>query len=299
MRNRYTQRTTADEIAEDFKTNAREALDAGTRYMGVARDWFLQRAEDMQQRLSEHRSQTRRGQPDVEEDLLAQAYRDAGRYARGDYRRPPQDTATGHEEDEVARGRRPASSAGTRPDWDREQGIPPAPKQGDGKHARQGHAVHAYGYRGMGPRDYQRTDARIAEDINERLYDSDAVDARDIAVQVNQGIVLMTGTVPHRWMKHLAEDLAERCRGVADVENQVRVHHQSPEEHAAFSGARSTVSTHASVDGSTASSSAPGNASAGQTDAGAPKRATHVHEPGDTIGTGSRAATPPGGGTPH
>lgn len=291
MRNRYQQRTTADEIADDFKTNAREAFDAGARYMGAARDWFLERAEEMQQRVFDQRSQAR---PE-EDDFLTRAYRDAGRYWRGETAAAPEEpTMHGAEPAQRGRRRRGAHASSPMTDWDREQGIDEGRRSGRSGHARHGHAVHAYGYRGMGPRDYQRSDARIAEEINERLYESDAIDARDIAVQVNQGIVLMTGTVPHRWMKHLAEDLAERCRGVSDVENQVRVQQQDAPEHGAFAGARSTVSS-----ANAEAASAAGTKATGKPADASSKRATHVHEPGETIGTGSRAAPTPPGSTPH
>jgi hypothetical protein len=297
MRSRYQKRTTADEIAEEFKTNAREAFDIGARYMGAARDWFVERAEEMQQRVFDQGFRTRQAEVDEEEDFLARAYRDAGRQARGEAATPADDPVTGGQDTGHGTPRGARGTRGGAPAWDREQGIQRGRRGG---HTPEGHGVHAYGYRGMGPRDYQRSDARIAEDINERLYESDAIDARDIAVQVNQGIVLMTGSVPHRWMKHLAEDLAERCRGVNDVENQVRVQPQESTEHGAFATARSTVSPAqtATAGNAEAGSAAAASASA-TTRAEAGKKPTQVHESGETIGGGSRAATPPPGGTAH
>lgn len=298
MRNRYQRHSTADEITEDFKANAREAFDAGARYMGAARDWFLQRAEEMQQRVFDQRFQSRKSEVDEEEDFLARAYRDAGRAARGEGADDVNDPiGTGGEgAGATRRGRhaRAAWTGGSTPDWDREQGIERGRRGGPG---RQGPAPHAYGYRGMGPRDYQRSDERIAEEINERLYESDAIDARDIAVQVNQGVALMTGTVPHRWMKHLAEDLAERCRGVTDVENQVRVQAQDTQEASAFT-ARSTVSSAIPTASEVQSPSSVASASAsGRADTATKQTPPHV--PSDTIGGGSRAATKPSGGTAH
>lgn len=79
------------------------------------------------------------------------------------------------------------------------------------------------GFRGRGPRNYQRSDQRISEDLCERLTDDDDVDASNIEIEVKQGVVTLTGTVGERWMKHRAEDLAERCSGVRDVENRIRV----------------------------------------------------------------------------
>jgi osmotically-inducible protein OsmY len=78
-------------------------------------------------------------------------------------------------------------------------------------------------HRGLGPKNYSRSDERIREDINERLTDADDIDARGLTVEVSNGIATLTGTVEQRWMKHRAEDLAESCSGVRDVHNQIRV----------------------------------------------------------------------------
>ncbi len=76
---------------------------------------------------------------------------------------------------------------------------------------------------GRGPRGYKRADPRIHEDICDRLEAHGAVDASDIEVKVENGEVTLTGTVPDRRMKRLAEDVAECVRGVADVHNQLRL----------------------------------------------------------------------------
>ena len=78
-------------------------------------------------------------------------------------------------------------------------------------------------FRGHGPKNYMRTDQRITEDLCERLTDDDDVDARDIEVQVKEGVATLSGTVAERWMKHRAEDLAEACGGVREVDNRIRV----------------------------------------------------------------------------
>ncbi|WNL44128.1 BON domain-containing protein [Dyella sp. BiH032] len=86
---------------------------------------------------------------------------------------------------------------------------------------------HDYGagpshYR-KGPKGYQRSDQRITEDVSERLSEDPHIDASEIEVGVQGGIVTLKGTVPARYMKHLAEDCADRCFGVKDVENRIRV----------------------------------------------------------------------------
>jgi osmotically-inducible protein OsmY len=78
-------------------------------------------------------------------------------------------------------------------------------------------------YRGRGPKNYQRSDERIREDVCERLERDDRVDASDLEVTVAGGVVTMAGTVQDREMKRRAEDLAESCGGVRDVQNQIRV----------------------------------------------------------------------------
>lgn len=79
------------------------------------------------------------------------------------------------------------------------------------------------GHRGRGPKNYTRADQRILEDVCERLTEDDHIDASDIEVQVSDGVVTLTGSVDVRSMKHHAEDVAEACGGVRDVENRIRV----------------------------------------------------------------------------
>lgn len=79
------------------------------------------------------------------------------------------------------------------------------------------------GYRGVGPKGYERSDERIREDICERLTEHDAIDASGIDVQVSRGVVTLTGEVPERYMKHLTEDAVADAVGVRDVENGLRV----------------------------------------------------------------------------
>lgn len=81
----------------------------------------------------------------------------------------------------------------------------------------------ARGYRGRGPRNYTRSDARITEDLNERLTEDDYFDAGDVTVSVKDGVATLDGTVESRWMRHRAEDIAAACSGVRDVRNELRV----------------------------------------------------------------------------
>jgi len=78
-------------------------------------------------------------------------------------------------------------------------------------------------HRGRGPRNYQRSDDRIREDVNERLGDDVRVDASEIEVAVQNREVTLTGTVRDRNEKRWAEDIAESVSGVAHVQNNLRV----------------------------------------------------------------------------
>ena len=77
--------------------------------------------------------------------------------------------------------------------------------------------------RGLGPRNYLRSDARIADDVIDRLTEDEQLDAREILVMVENGVVTLTGEVESRRMKHRAEDIAASAAGVLDVRNQLVV----------------------------------------------------------------------------
>ncbi|PDT39577.1 MULTISPECIES: BON domain-containing protein [Sinorhizobium] len=78
-------------------------------------------------------------------------------------------------------------------------------------------------FRGKGPRGYKRPDARIAEDVNDRLTEDPWLDASDIEVSVSSGEVTLGGFVSSRKDKWQAEDCAEAVSGVSYVQNNIRV----------------------------------------------------------------------------
>lgn len=78
-------------------------------------------------------------------------------------------------------------------------------------------------HRGKGPRGYTRSDARILDDVSDRLADDRWVDASDVEVQVSEAEVTLTGTVRSREQKRRAEDCAEMVSGVKHVQNNLRV----------------------------------------------------------------------------
>jgi hypothetical protein len=76
---------------------------------------------------------------------------------------------------------------------------------------------------GRGPKGYQRSDARLHEDICDRLTEHPAIDASEIEVEVQGCEVTLRGTVESRAVKHLAETMAETVPGVREIHNQLRV----------------------------------------------------------------------------
>lgn len=78
-------------------------------------------------------------------------------------------------------------------------------------------------HRGKGPKGYTRTDERIREEICECLSDDHRIDASEISVAVKEGVVTLEGSVFDRAQKHRVEDIADRCSGVKDVQNSLRV----------------------------------------------------------------------------
>lgn len=113
-------------------------------------------------------------------------------------------------------------------------GQPDSGRGGYGRYAGAGTDPRGNGrFRGYGPKGYRRSDEGIAEDFNERLTEDPLLDASDITVQVSDGLATLQGSVESRWMKRRAEDVADACRGVQDVRNNIRVagtsSHTTPE----------------------------------------------------------------------
>ncbi len=116
------------------------------------------------------------------------------------------------------------------------------------------------GFAGRGPKNYQRSDERIREEVSDRLMADDGIDASEIEVQVRNGEVTLTGTVRDRWAKRQAEDVAESVMGVKDVMNQIRVtsdRSPTPTGEAAKSGSTGQKSTSTSEDRSYQEAAAP------------------------------------------
>jgi osmotically-inducible protein OsmY len=78
-------------------------------------------------------------------------------------------------------------------------------------------------FAGRGPRNYQRSDERIREDVIDRLTDDPRVDASDIDVRVQNGEVTLSGKVQDRRMRRAAEECIEDLMGVRDVHNELGI----------------------------------------------------------------------------
>lgn len=81
-------------------------------------------------------------------------------------------------------------------------------------------------HRGKGPKNYQRSEERIREDVCDRLSEDDRVDASNIDIQIQNNEVILSGTVTTKEEKRRAEDLVERVSGVRHVENRLRVNRE-------------------------------------------------------------------------
>jgi osmotically-inducible protein OsmY len=78
-------------------------------------------------------------------------------------------------------------------------------------------------FAGCGPRGYRRPDARIAEDINEALTWHPDIDASEVEVAVEQGIVTLTGTVHDRRTQRLIREVTSQIVGVCELEDRLTV----------------------------------------------------------------------------
>lgn len=78
-------------------------------------------------------------------------------------------------------------------------------------------------HRGAGPRGYQRSDARISEDVHDQLTEDAWLDASDITVRVEQGRVELRGLVLSHDDRRRAGEIADRVAGVTAVDNDLRI----------------------------------------------------------------------------
>lgn len=118
-------------------------------------------------------------------------------------------------------------------------------------------------HRGVGPKDYTRSDERIREDANDRLTDDWRVDASNVTVSVDKGEITLNGTVASREAKRRAEDVVDRISGVKHVQNNLRV--QTAASGAGYTGNWATNTT-STAEGGTLSRDSTSTQAAKQSD---------------------------------
>jgi osmotically-inducible protein OsmY len=66
--------------------------------------------------------------------------------------------------------------------------------------------------------------------VCERLTQHGQINAEDIEIEVNNGQVILRGTVDSRQAKRLAEDVAESVSGVSQIMNQLQVQQRGQQQ---------------------------------------------------------------------
>lgn len=74
-----------------------------------------------------------------------------------------------------------------------------------------------------GPRNWKKSDETLREEVCEALYESGFLDASDIDVKVEGGLVFLRGSVESRTAKREAERCAEEVNGIHDIQNELKV----------------------------------------------------------------------------
>ena len=123
---------------------------------------------------------------------------------------------------------------------------------------------------GRGPKGYTRSHQQIVEEASLRLERSGQVDATDIEVTAENGVIRLRGTVPDRASKRRAEECVETVYGAYDVMNELRV---------AAAGARAAQQSTQSASGSERSSgSSPSSAAPERSSGDSPPPAQSAEE---------------------
>lgn len=78
-------------------------------------------------------------------------------------------------------------------------------------------------FRGLGPKNYRRSDESIVDDASRALGRDGDVDATEIDVECRDGVLKLRGKVEDRAMKRQAEDCVYDLDGVKDVRNELEV----------------------------------------------------------------------------
>jgi hypothetical protein len=97
-------------------------------------------------------------------------------------------------------------------------------------------------YTGRGPKGYKRSDEKIVEEACQRLERDGDIDASNIEVSAEDGVIRLSGTVEDRQTKRRAEECVESIYGARDVMNELRVTRQSGEQWQGSQGTQASQS---------------------------------------------------------
>lgn len=78
-------------------------------------------------------------------------------------------------------------------------------------------------FRSRGPKGYQRSSERLADEINDRLTQHGRVNAKNIEVEVNATQVTLKGSVGSPEERRIADKIALSLSEVTQVINQIKV----------------------------------------------------------------------------
>lgn len=78
-------------------------------------------------------------------------------------------------------------------------------------------------FSGIGPKGYKRTDERLQDEVCDLLAKDRNIDASNLFVAVENGIVKLAGTVPKREDRYLVERAVDGIWGIVDIENGIKV----------------------------------------------------------------------------
>lgn len=78
-------------------------------------------------------------------------------------------------------------------------------------------------FAGKGPKDFQRSDHSIEDELYKRLTHHPDLDASDIEIAVNSGVVTLKGFAENKYEKRLAAEIAENVLGVTEVQDSLRL----------------------------------------------------------------------------
>ncbi|UOF02912.1 BON domain-containing protein [Bdellovibrio reynosensis] len=84
-------------------------------------------------------------------------------------------------------------------------------------------------FAGKGPKNYQRSDERIYEEICEILTLDPDVDASDIEVKVRNGEVTLSGTTETKSLGRYVENSIEHITGIKNILNRIKATEQDPD----------------------------------------------------------------------